>query len=142
MNGKLFICSTLAAVFTLAQTSFSAEWMPAAGSSITELGENPSPPNPDNSPKVSAAGRPKEQPNFIVILTDDQGWGTTSVTVDPAVPESKSDFFENSESGKAGESGAALHAGLFRPPQLLAFACRAIDRAQPRRTALYRHLRT
>lgn len=33
-------------------------------------------------------------PNFIVILSDDQGWGTTSVTVDPAVPDSKSDFFK------------------------------------------------
>ena len=33
-------------------------------------------------------------PNFIVILTDDQGWGTTSVQIDPEVPESKSDFFE------------------------------------------------
>jgi arylsulfatase A-like enzyme len=33
-------------------------------------------------------------PNFIVILTDDQGWGTTSVMMDPLVPESKSDFFK------------------------------------------------
>lgn len=33
-------------------------------------------------------------PNFIVILTDDQGWGTTSAVYDPEVPESKSDFFE------------------------------------------------
>lgn len=38
----------------------------------------------------SAASTP---PNFIVILTDDQGWGTTSVMMDPRVPESKSDFF-------------------------------------------------
>jgi len=37
------------------------------------------------------AGTP---PNFIVILTDDQGWGTTSVMIDPLVPESKSDFFK------------------------------------------------
>jgi arylsulfatase A len=34
------------------------------------------------------------RPNFIVILSDDQGWGTTSVMIDPAVPESKSDFFK------------------------------------------------
>lgn len=33
------------------------------------------------------------RPNFIVILADDQGWGTTSVLIDPLVPESKSDFF-------------------------------------------------
>ena len=36
----------------------------------------------------------KQLPNFIVILTDDQGWGTTSITLDPAVAESKSDFFQ------------------------------------------------
>ena len=35
-----------------------------------------------------------DHPNFIVILTDDQGWGTTSVMMDPLVPESKSDFFK------------------------------------------------
>jgi arylsulfatase A len=34
------------------------------------------------------------KPNFIVILTDDQGWGTTSVVMDPQVPDSKSDFFQ------------------------------------------------
>src|SRR5260221_10437615 len=34
------------------------------------------------------------RPNFIVILTDDQGWGTTSVKMDPLVPESSSDFFK------------------------------------------------
>jgi arylsulfatase A-like enzyme len=38
---------------------------------------------------VSAA----ESPNFIVILTDDQGWGTTSSIYDPNHPQSKSDFF-------------------------------------------------
>lgn len=32
--------------------------------------------------------------NFIVILTDDQGWGTTSVMIDPEVPQSRSDFFQ------------------------------------------------
>jgi hypothetical protein len=36
-------------------------------------------------------------PNFIVILADDQGWGTTSVMNDPAVPESKRDFFQTPE---------------------------------------------
>ena len=32
-------------------------------------------------------------PNFVVILVDDQGWGTTSIAYDPNVPDSKSDFF-------------------------------------------------
>ena len=32
-------------------------------------------------------------PNFIVILADDQGWGTTSIPYDPRIKQSKSDFF-------------------------------------------------
>jgi arylsulfatase A-like enzyme len=31
-------------------------------------------------------------PNIIFILSDDQGWGATSVSMDPSVPESASDF--------------------------------------------------
>jgi len=36
----------------------------------------------------------KSTPNFIVILSDDQGWGTTSIPYDPRVKQSKSDFFQ------------------------------------------------
>jgi arylsulfatase A-like enzyme len=61
--------------------------------------------NAANLPKVSEEGIPKKQPNFIVILTDDQGWGTTSITVDPAVPESKSDFFKTPNLEKLASQG-------------------------------------
>lgn len=43
--------------------------------------------------------------NYVVILTDDQGWGTTSLPYDPAVPESKSDFFETPRLAKLAERG-------------------------------------
>ncbi len=43
---------------------------------------------------TSSASAAVKQPNFIVILTDDQGWGTTSVMIDPLVSDSKSDFFK------------------------------------------------
>lgn len=33
-------------------------------------------------------------PNIIVILADDQGWGTTSVLMDPAIAASKSDYIK------------------------------------------------
>jgi arylsulfatase A len=36
----------------------------------------------------------KHAPNFIVILSDDQGWGTTSIPYDPRIKQSKSDFFQ------------------------------------------------
>ncbi len=45
------------------------------------------------------------KPNFIVILTDDQGWGTTSVLIDPQAPDSKSDFFETPNLEKLAQSG-------------------------------------
>lgn len=35
---------------------------------------------------------PEPLPSFIVVLADDQGWGTSSVLQDPALPESRSDF--------------------------------------------------
>ena len=44
-------------------------------------------------------------PNFIVILTDDQGWGTTSVMIDPLVPDSKSDFFKTPNIERLAASG-------------------------------------
>lgn len=43
---------------------------------------------------TSSANGAVPKPNFIVILTDDQGWGTTSVAMDPKVPESRSDYFQ------------------------------------------------
>jgi len=51
----------------------------------------------------SNAASPK--PNFIVILADDQGWGTTSIMMDPKVPESKSDFFQTPNLEKMAAEG-------------------------------------
>ncbi|MEM7144230.1 MAG: sulfatase [Verrucomicrobiota bacterium] len=55
---------------------------------------------------ASAADRSTPaQPNFIVILTDDQGWGTTSALYDPNVPESKSDFFQTPNIERIADAG-------------------------------------
>ncbi len=43
--------------------------------------------------------------NYVVILTDDQGWGTTSMVYDPAVAESASDFFETPHLARLAERG-------------------------------------
>lgn len=42
---------------------------------------------------AGAQGAPGK-PNVIIFLTDDQGWTGTSVQMDPAAPDSKSDFYE------------------------------------------------
>lgn len=46
-----------------------------------------------------------QRPNFIVILTDDQGWTSTSQLMDDNVPNSKSDFFETPVFEKLAEKG-------------------------------------
>jgi arylsulfatase A-like enzyme len=46
-----------------------------------------------------------QRPNFIVILTDDQGWTSTSQQMDDNVPNSKSDFYETPVLEKLAERG-------------------------------------
>lgn len=58
-----------------------------------------------------AAEPPATSPNFIVILTDDQGWGTTSVAMDPLVPESKSDFFQTPNIARLAAAGMRFAQG-------------------------------
>lgn len=45
-----------------------------------------------NLPCATAASSSK--PNIIFVLTDDQGWTSSSVQMDPAIPNSKSDYYE------------------------------------------------
>ena len=46
-----------------------------------------------------------QRPNFIVILTDDQGWTSTSQLMDDNVPNSKSDYYETPVIEKLAEKG-------------------------------------
>lgn len=46
-----------------------------------------------------------QQPNFIFILTDDQGWTSSSQLMDENVPNSKSDYFETPMLEKIAERG-------------------------------------
>ena len=50
-------------------------------------------------------------PNFIVVLADDQGWGTTSVMMDPRVPDSKSDFFQTPNIERLAATGMRFSQG-------------------------------
>lgn len=52
--------------------------------------------------RITVAASP---PNFIVILTDDQGWGTTSSLADPDVAASKSDFFRTPNIDRLAKAG-------------------------------------
>ena len=61
-------------------------------------------------------GEGEARPNFVVILTDDQGWGTTSSLYDPEHPESKSDFFETPNLERLFASGMRFTQGYSAHP--------------------------
>ncbi|WP_339926427.1 sulfatase [uncultured Cyclobacterium sp.] len=44
-------------------------------------------------------------PNFIFILTDDQGWSSTSIGMDDRIRESKSDYYETPNIDRLGREG-------------------------------------
>ena len=44
-------------------------------------------------------------PNFIFILTDDQGWSSTSLGMDDRIRESKSDYYETPNIDRLGREG-------------------------------------
>ncbi len=48
------------------------------------------------------------KPNFIFILTDDQGWTSTSQLMDDRVPNSKSDYYHCTERQKQCSSNLLL----------------------------------
>ena len=50
-------------------------------------------------------------PNFVVILADDQGWGTTSVAMDPLVPDSRSDYFRTPNLERVAAAGMRFTEG-------------------------------
>ncbi len=52
-----------------------------------------------------------DSPNFIFILTDDQGWSHTSLGVDARNPESKSDFFETPNIDRLIQEGISFTQG-------------------------------
>ncbi len=58
----------------------------------------------------------KAHPNFVVIFTDDQGWGTTSVPYDPDIPESKSDFFQTPNIERLAKAGVRFTDGYASHP--------------------------
>jgi arylsulfatase A-like enzyme len=55
----------------------------------------------------SSISTPKQAnpPNFIFILTDDQGWSSTSIGMDDRIPASKSDFFETPSMDRLAREG-------------------------------------
>ena len=66
--------------------------------------------------KSVSTGLSKNSPNIIFILTDDQGWTHTSHRADPAILESKSDFFETPNMDRLATSGLLFTQGYAPNP--------------------------
>ncbi|MBN13506.1 MAG: sulfatase [Opitutaceae bacterium] len=65
---------------------------------------------------VSASFLKAQSPNIVLVLTDDQGWGATSVLMDEDVPESKSDFIKTPHLEKLANRGVIFSQGYAPHP--------------------------
>ncbi len=57
---------------------------------------------------IACVGLAAKAPNIVLFLTDDQGWGATSVLMDKDVPESRSDFIQTPHLEKLAERGVVF----------------------------------
>lgn len=62
------------------------------------------------------AGQTSTEPNIIIILSDDQGWGATSVQIDDQVPQSASDFMRTPNLERLAASGIRFANGYTCHP--------------------------
>ena len=66
---------------------------------------------------TSCKEKMKEMPNFIVILTDDQGWAGTNVPMDPDVDESSAPYFVTPNLGRLADMGVRFCQGYSSAPK-------------------------
>lgn len=64
---------------------------------------------------AAALARPA-RPNFILILTDDQGWASTSFRMHPEIAESRCDYLHTPNMAKLAEGGMRFISGYAPAP--------------------------
>ena len=67
--------------------------------------------------ELFAQSQAVKTPNFIVILTDDQGWAGTNVPMDAAVEKSSSPFFVTPQLGRLADMGLRFSQGYSSAPK-------------------------
>lgn len=72
--------------------------------------------------------KPKH-PNFVFILTDDQGWTSLSSAMDDRYPEARSDYFETPNMDRLGNAGMRFSCG-YAPDALCTPSRRSIQFGQ------------
>lgn len=65
---------------------------------------------------IAAEAKASGKPNFILILTDDQGWSQLSSRIDPSCPESQSDYLETPNMARLAKSGVRFTSGYSPAP--------------------------
>ncbi len=65
---------------------------------------------------VAAIVRAATRPNFVLVLSDDQGWTSTSAAMHPELDNSKSDFYRTPNLERLANRGMRFSQGVFRPP--------------------------
>ncbi len=70
-----------------------------------------------------------KRPNFIVLLTDDQGWSSMSSSMDSAHPEYRSDYHETPRMDRFGDQGLRFTRG-YAPAALCTPSRRSIQFGQ------------
>jgi arylsulfatase A len=72
---------------------------------------------------MCAPAAPPATPNIILILTDDQGWGATSVQMDDREPASASDFIQTPNLEKLAARGLRFASGYAPHPNCSPSRC-------------------
>ena len=63
------------------------------------------------------------QPNFVIVILDDQGWTGSSVQMDADISDSKSDYYLTSEIEKLAKQGMTFSQGYAPAPKCAPSRC-------------------
>ena len=66
------------------------------------------------APPAALGAATSQRPNFVFVLGEGQGWNSTSVPMDDAVPESKSAFVRTPNLERLAQGGMRF-ANIFAP---------------------------
>ena len=67
-------------------------------------------------PSPALPAEPPSRPNFIFILSDDQGWSEISTPMDPAAPQAASDYLETPALERMAKAGMRFQSGYSPAP--------------------------
>jgi len=76
------------------------------------------------------------RPNFVLVLVDDQGWTGTSVRMDPAIPESSSDYYRTPNLERLAAAGMRFSSAYAPAPNCSPSRCSILTGMGPAHTGM------